>query len=110
MRRIWHNMPTTYKALTTLQAVIALTCWVTALITRDWHLAATALLITALVVQTAQIALYRMLYENEQEGADLHRDLQNEVIRNGAVLLEHVKLDYETDYIRATPITHDNAD
>lgn len=110
MRYIWHHMPTTYKALTIFQTIIALTCWVTALITHDWNLAATALLITALIAQTAQIALYRALYKNEKEGADLHRDLQDRVVQDGAVLLEHIKLANQTDYIRATPITHDNAD
>lgn len=110
MRYIWHHMPTHHKALITFQTVIALACWVTALIARDWQLATTALLITALAAQHAHAGFYHSLYLGEREGADLHRDLQDRVVQDGAVLLEHIKLANQTDYIRATPITHDNAD
>lgn len=110
MRHIWHHMPTHHKILIPFQSVIALACWITALITRDWNLAATALLITALAAQHAHAGFYHTLYLGEREGADLQRDLQDRVVQEGAVLLEHVRLDNKTDYIRATPITHDNAD
>lgn len=112
MRHIWHHMPTHHKALITFQTVIALACWTRALITHDWELGGTAILITALAAQHAHAGFYHTLYLEEREGADLHRDLQDRVIHSGAVLLEHINPtnNNEEDYIRATPITHDHAD
>lgn len=111
MRYIWHHMPTHHKILIPFQTIIALTCWITALTTHNWELGGTATLITALAVQHAHAGFYHTLYLGEREGADLHRDLQDRIIENGAVLLEHINpTNNEEDYIRATPITHDHAD